>query len=794
VLGGPVSGRWALVEVEVFLSRLDLGRLEAESYLLPLVEPLGERAEDLDPVGLLPSVLERLAGHLRRARAALPALSGLASLQRAERSLHRRTALLYAYAGEPKLATDQLLVGLTVSGQGGGKENPRGLEALKGLEQNQDGALGHGGDLAPRERLRRARKAAETPELENELRWLERHWTAGREERHETCVPVVERLPSWARKSPRPGERSPVVGALRRISIELRRTGRETGGNEAADRNCLWTDLSSGNAREDIVDGPIAAAYSLLARAGHGSRRQRLEGRLRFDWSQLGHEGTSTGPAIGALFYGAALEAVGRRSRLRIRPEVALTGMLTEEGAIRPVSEQSLPRKVETAFFSPKIVLGVPAAQEETARRAKKTLKNEYPNGRLEIVGVRALRDVRDHRRLTRQTDIGRVRHAAQRLWKRRGLVASVAVILMLSLGLAWMAYGPIDKNPVQATYSGELMVAKNEVGQAIERIEVGNQVVRRFREGKSQKCVGFADVTGDGQNEIFWAAAGPSDGQVLRGKAVGADTLLWERPLSFDVSFPEKPAVVSARFRPRGLLIRNLVGDKQPELYVTAVHETYFPALLLQLRPTTGAKQQRYLHPGHFSGGMQAADIDRDATRELLAGGYSNAFGDPFLAVLDPRRFEGHAPTRGAYAAEGPGRAPHHAYLRFPPTKAQKEAPATNRMVRRLNVESSPWRVTVEYRDGRLERADTSPYVLMHLARTLRPIAMGTSSLHDRLVDKLVGEGRLGAGLGPEDFRRYQQQIQYWTGAGWTTEPTVARAASNDRGPAVSQRDSTAR
>src|SRR6056297_1727002 len=99
LLDAPVSGRWVLVQMTDLVTRLDLQGPEAESYLLPLVEPLAEIVEDLDPIGCTPQQVEALATALHTAQAHQSTLRTLDDAGQAERALRRRAALRYAYGG-----------------------------------------------------------------------------------------------------------------------------------------------------------------------------------------------------------------------------------------------------------------------------------------------------------------------------------------------------------------------------------------------------------------------------------------------------------------------------------------------------------------------------------------------------------------------------------------------------------------------------------------------------------------------------------------------------------------------
>jgi hypothetical protein len=749
VIHGPVSRRWSLAETTRYLQRLDLSGGAAEAYLLPLAAPLAELASGLDPVGLRPEQVWRPARLLRVAQEERPVLEDAGALTEAKRALRRRAALLLCYAGAPEKAAECLAPG------------------------EDNAALRDVPPAPPRQRVEAVRDAATARAVRQGLSWVLRHWEG---ETRSAAAPVVERLPAWARSGEalrEPPEGRPQVGGLRRARVEIF--------GSAGEKDELAAPGLKNGKRSGSIVVPLQAARRLIGERRPHLREQYLKGQLTFAGRQLegaggsqdrkSHEGASAGLAVAALMYSAALKEAGERERFVHRRGAAFTGRMREDGRVGPVDEESLPLKVRTAFFSPMRALAVPKGQEGEAEAAVAALKEEYPHGRLDVIGTRRLRDVFDHRRLTERVETPWLTHAARWAWSRKGTIAASTVVVALTLALAWLAYGPIDKNPVQARYTGEMMIVENDLGQELRRFDVGKVTVNRYKDGYGQSGAALADVTGDGRNEIFWAAAVDSAKRrsALRAKAVGADTLLWEKRLQFEVPFPRKPGVVGRSYVVNDLLAGDHDRDGEPDLYAALNHSPYFPGLLLELDAATGTVEQRYVHPGHFSGGLHPVDLDGDAPEELVAGGYSNAFDDPVLVVLDPRRLQGHAPTRGAYAVAGAGLARHHAYLRLPSTKVQEAAPTTSLKVQQIEVGQSPVRITAEYEDGRpREDFDRKPYVLMHLSRDLRPIGVGTSSKHDRLAERLVEAGRLGAPVGPKDLKRLQEEILYWTEEGW--------------------------
>lgn len=751
----PVSGRWALVQSAQFVAELDLSRPEAESYLLPLAEPLAGRAADLNPVGLRPGPVKTLADRLRAARAHHPALDSLEAMGQAEHALRRRAALLYAYAG----ATQRAFACL----QGEARETP--LPAALDADR-------------PRDRFEEARRRADTAAHEADVRWMAAHWDGeeAEEEAPVASVPVVERSPDWMQG--RPLDTTP-VGALRHLRVDL------YGSAESADR--LQMDVAAyGADADDPAAAPLAAARQLLDDQHPPLRGRYVQGRLLFDHTQLRHRGRSAGLAVAALFYGAVLDYSRRRRRLQLRPAVAVTGEVAADGRVTAVDGNTLSTKVQTAFFSPKTALVVPAAQADEAGAARDALRDEFPHGRLDIVGVERLDGLFYDRRLTRERRIGWARHVARRLWDRRAWVGAGAVIAALLLVIAALLYGPIDTNPAAVAFDGKKMLLKNERGRVVERIPVGAELVQSAKRG-GYEAYRLGDLDGNGQNEVCWGEFSSNDQDVpsrLKCKAVSEDTLRWSIRATFDVPFPRKPAISTEEFHPGHVRIGDFDANGRAEVIATFYHNTYFPALVLKLDARTGRELGRYVHAGHLYSAPRVTDLNGDGVQEILLTGVSNAYGQAIVTVLDARFIDGHGPTRGDYVMPDLKAAREIAYLRIPPTVVDRAQPRQVNKGNALTLYESNEQIEVKVLDGRHRDVDDRrSSILIYLNHQFEAVAVGSSSQYDRLARRLKQEGRIESIPDYAYFQAFTEQVRYWTGTSWAQTPTISarwRAAAD--------------
>jgi hypothetical protein len=726
------TAAWHLAQIAHFLWRCPSQHPGVEAYVLDLEGALRDAAEQFDPIGWHPDALRALAATLNERRTEHPDLD--APLEPAERQIRRNAARLYAYAGALTPAFDVLLEA-TVAGIDPAPRTSPPRDQLRELQGE-----------AP---------ASVAPILQSfDDTWMEAFGPG--------AAPIVESTGTQRWLDPV----APVGGVLD-VRIDLLGTRTEDHLTVEGYRPGLLTLEQSG------LDAPVNAARQML----HDVRSvdAKWAGRICLVGSEGRAAGASIHLAVAVHMYAAVLHSLHTRIQTVPREGVLLTGRMQSDGTVGPVSATSIPLKVQTAFFSPATHLVVASSQADAARSACEDLRDDFPNGDLTVLGVDRLAEVYYDRRLTAQTETGRVQHTLQRAWRRRAGVTSAAIIVVLVALLGWMTFGPIDQNPVTVDFAGEQMVLSNAAGVVVERIEVGESVANQQEKGK-YGAYSLYDVTGDGRNDICWVhdpdGVG-SDIQTLRCKEIGAEEPLWSRPLKYSVSFPRKPEVIGERFGANSMSVGNFDGDAQVELFLTAAHRPYFPGLLLTFDAQSGEERARYLHPGHLKQ-ILPYDLNDDGITELLVCGVSNAFETAVLAVLDPRSPGGHAPTRGEYVMDGLPSANEVAYVRIPPTKVHRTQSDRQNSCRNIGSFPSEGRFVVSAGDGFPRKDDSRPYIIVHFNDRLEPQAVGTTDQYDHLSEQLVEAGQLDRAPDFEYFQQYMKQLRYWNGSGWQSEPVM--------------------
>ncbi|WP_157621308.1 hypothetical protein [Salisaeta longa] len=735
VLGANASAQWRLLQIVPYIPPPPVPGYT--SHLLELAHPIARCAEALPAAGVAPRPVAALARRMRAWSRGVTVLRTLDEWRAGTDALARCAARGYLYAGDVHAAAHIL--------------SGRDVLPVEGDANVQRGDMRE----LPKERATRMLEWYTLPPPA--AQFLSRVVEEWMPDTFGPCVPVAERaLRSTASAQQDSNGVQRAAGTLYSVQATCRRTGDAVGGP----RLTLTAPVEERVVRaiKDSAQQYLRQA-SLLADAWHVSLRFAPSPRTSL-------HGASAVLGLAAATCAAVQCAAANRVRETLPRTVAYTGRVSATGQVKSVAEETLPAKVAAAFFSPLTTLAVPRAQEQQALAHRDALRRRHPHGHLDVVGVRSLSDTFAHRRLVVRTTEGRAQYALRVLWANRYTTVAALLVVLLSMGLAGMLYGPIDQNPAAVRLQGEQMVLVNAGGDVVDRITVGEHFVQRA----SPHSYALRDLAGDATNEVCWIQGGAP---TVQCKNVSADTLLWRRAIRPGLVFPQKPFVdTSDRYVPRSLIITKATAQGPPRVWVQANHSPYFPCVIVQFDGTTGTVRSRYVHPGHLTTEPEAFDLDGDGIKELIAAGINNSYEEPILVVLDPRYPQGMAPHTAAYDVRDIASAAERAYVRLPQTAFH---------TLRVNTYSKPFRLTIKkrYLEVYINEGpnisgdpDNCPYIVVRLAHDLEPVWIGTSSHYDAQVRTMVANGQPEARLTTEEVRAHMQSMQYWTGRGWSTTP----------------------
>ena len=327
-------------------------------------------------------------------------------------------------------------------------------------------------------------------------------------------------------------------------------------------------------------------------------------------------------------------------------------------------------------------------------------------------------------------------------------------------------------REPADFRIDGNALVILNKKGGELWRFEtrmdglIGEkdyrehfQIKKDVGNGIELPCLIIGDITGDGRAEVLFAPR--TDDEYREGLVFCFDRRgreLWRfrfgRPIRFG---PQE----YADFAIRGFVADDLDGDGRKEVIVNSNARGFFPNQLAVLGPD-GKLRGEYWNSGQLLD-IACFDLDRDGRKEIVVSGQNNEYRKPCLVVFDADRVSGCSPQSvDRFVSPGIPAGTQRAYVLFPRTDVSlSEFPAET--AGRIEVLSNNLIIVTM----------NSCRIIFELDFGLVPRFVRTSHPFEQLHKTALREGRVASVLDDAYFDALRRGILFWTGAGWSPEPT---------------------
>lgn len=498
-----------------------------------------------------------------------------------------------------------------------------------------------------------------------------------------------------------------------------------------------------------------------------------IKGQLNVGDSDFFQVGRSDELAIAVLLAATTINESHITQNWCLNSSVAISGCIDQDGAVAPVSSDTIKQKIEVTFFSWCHTLLVPKQQEEEAHKFVDELHLNYPRKQLSIKGIRNINEVFSDRRVTHLDDPPTIIWAGRRLWDFKGAVTGWMTALLLLIGLFYLVFSPLDTNPVMADFKGTNLIVKNSNGYVLKKIKVNQRTAEKFNNNNFKPAAEFIDINGDRTNEVFWLNFGTRkyDTTTVNAFDIKSDEYLWTTPLIYNVNYPEHDYIQVSTWNP----IQLIKGEFERSLYVVGHQPTYFPGYVQDINAETGDINQRYIHPGYFYD-TTMYDLNGDGKKELIAGGTSNAYLKGVLVILDPDFLHGESLTTEEYRLKDYSDTEEMAYLKLPLTPIGKLTPGvTQPSVRKVDILEEKELIKMVIKEGEINNSDVNYF--LYLSFDLRVARFGTSSNYDQRIRNYINQGKLTEESSNSILKSFADDILYWNGFEWQQKPTYNAA-----------------
>jgi hypothetical protein len=524
---------------------------------------------------------------------------------------------------------------------------------------------------------------------------------------------------------------------------------------------------------EDTV---TEAAGTLFESLYNAHKTSAYTGEINYELSGAIHAGNSANVALAALWFTAIQRFENRRERYEIDSCICITGNVSETGHLLPVDDAGVEAKARAAFFSCVPYLVVPAAQASAFRREISKLRETWAGRRPGVLAIEHLKEIFYDRRLSKHYDPSKAVFAMQRIWNKKFETTGIVVFLLLLALIGKLAYGPIDRNPVGYTFVGEVLEVTNRSGVVLEEIQVGSRTVNLANTTNRAQYANFADITGDGVNEIIWAETDDLDQQsqrtYLKSKSLGNDQIIWKFPLRYELVFPYRPHVIESDFRAGKIHLDDLDNNGRDQLLISMNHGIYFPGILSHRDPQTGDEISYFVNTGHIRDYI-TADITGDGSKDFLLCGINNAYNMAFMAVLNRDQLNGFSPATEEYRTAGHVVSDGISYLLIPMTKVGRNVTMTRNynVCERIAVMEDEELIRVyiqdfnQYDGSDVELPVTRATFQVYFNYDLSVRGIGTSDGYNVTAEYLYDEGFIDELPDYRYFEEFQETILYWNG-----------------------------
>jgi len=384
------------------------------------------------------------------------------------------------------------------------------------------------------------------------------------------------------------------------------------------------------------------------------------------------YTGDSWGASLALLTFCGLVNTYYKQKIATLQGSTVVTGALDSRGQLKPVTHDTLPAKIKTAFFSPLRRLIVPMHNMTAALDCLQKLHQEYPHRHLQLESAENLNQLLNDQNLIKQKKITLFHKSIYNIRQicKKPAFYLASILLMLFLVFSFMEPLQWWRNRIPAAVEviDTYLIVKNNESEKLWEYDFKKQLSRKWYE-KWRTNYTISDLDGDGRKEILWGLFEPDHPELSGWLYVfnHKGNILWKKRTGGEMTFAG--IKFENHYRVYSVKTEDMDGDGLQEVITVSYHWPDFPCCI-QLFSSSGDSLGEYRHSGQFAN-LKFYDQDGDGIKEIFALGQNNEYGGGVLAVLDFSRVKGCSPQsrNGKYYAEGPHGFEKY-YLRFPPSE----------------------------------------------------------------------------------------------------------------------------
>lgn len=480
--------------------------------------------------------------------------------------------------------------------------------------------------------------------------------------------------------------------------------------------------------------------------------------------------GDSWGASLSLLAYCGLVNTYYKQKIAALHGSAVITGALDSRGQLKPVTEDSLPTKIKTVFFSPLRRLIVPMQNMTAALDCLNELQQEYPHRHLQLESAEHLGQLLDDKNLICHRKITMIRKSIHTIKQALRVPAFYLASFLLLFFLIFSFIEPLqwwrNRIPAAVEVIDTYLIVKNNEDEKLWDYDFKKQLSKNWYE-KWRTNYTISDLDGDGRKEILWGLFEPNHPELSGWVYVFSDKgkILWKRKTGREMIFGG--VIFENHYRVHSVKTVDMDGDGLQEVVTISYHWPDFPCCI-QCFSSSGDSLGEYWHSGQFDN-LKFYDQDGDGIKEIFALGQNNEYGGAVLAVLHFSLVKGCSPQSrdGKYYADWLHGYEKY-YLRFP----QSAFVQLNSRDVAYDIKKIAYHYSVAVGnvidDTRKANESNIYYAILDENLSLQRIII--SDFYKIKYKELLNRDL------PHTARQQLKNILYWNGTAWQDKPIMTR------------------
>jgi hypothetical protein len=384
---------------------------------------------------------------------------------------------------------------------------------------------------------------------------------------------------------------------------------------------------------------------------------------LQFDNRTGEYIGDSLGAALVILFLQELLNYYDSAYQITATGKIAVTGGITVDGKIKPVSDKIIQMKTALIFYSDIQAFVVPDSEDIYVQEKLNNLQKEFPSRDIKIIEAKNLDDILNRRDLLdikKRNPVLRTGHFVKKNW------ISLTIISLLTLLFLFFFVLDFDYNPYSLYSDSKTLYIKNINGKVLWTKAL--TLPSKDPNDKISRYARLLDIDGDGKNELIIANERNPETQepIDRSRVVcynSNNSIRWK--YSFKDKVIAKREILDTDYTV--FLIDTVTLSGKKSLFMRAANDRSFASAVYRIDLKTGKRL-----PGTFwaSGHIMDGEIEYVNNKPDFVGvGLDNGYEDLCFFAYNLDTLSEVRPTKDQYLIENFPIAKMKEYIRFPKT-----------------------------------------------------------------------------------------------------------------------------